>query len=311
MPNSRTVDRSRITRVVGGLVAALATAVALSGCLPPAGTDPIASPPAPAGCITEVGPATRLVFGGCGGDITYNVSVPARCLTHACGLILDVHGWTMSGATQDSGTQIAAIGGAAGYIVVQPNAPAASNGLTSWTSSHYPYVASFVEQAIDVWRVEERRVHVTGFSQGGAMTYWMRCQRADLFASAAPTAMSGTACANGTNMPTLYVQGLDDIFISQAAIDSTIASFVNRHGLDRQLTLLDEDGVTITGYGSSTNPDVPAFRTVIHSHTSYGVVGHCILGAPDPADPYGCDQPTEWSHGRLVVEFFQDTPKPA
>ncbi len=28
----------------------------------------------------------------------------------------------------------------------------------------------------------------------------------------------------------MYVQGLDDIFISQAAIDATIASFVTTHG---------------------------------------------------------------------------------
>jgi len=300
----RTHPRSR--RLAGAL-ALVALTLALGACLPPAGTRPLESTPTPAGCITDVGPAPRLVFGGCGGDVTYNVSVPARCLTHACGLILDVHGWTMTGDQQDANTQIAAIGGVAGYIVVQPNAP---GSVPSWSSAHYPLVAAFVELAIDVWHVEERRVHVTGFSQGGAMTNWMRCNRADLFASAAPTAMAGAACADGTNMSTLYIQGLDDIFIPQSAIDATIASFVDRHGLDRQLTLLDEGGITVTAYGSST-PGVPIYQTVIHSHSSEGVNGHCILGSPDPANFYGCDQPTEWTHGRLVVDFFRWNPKPA
>ena len=304
VPEHSNLRRPRALVAVTAVVLALVT----SACIPKPGTQPISSPPEPSGCITSVGPATKLVFAGCGGDITYNVSVPTQCTTHACGLILDVHGWTMSGDIQERNTQIAAIGREEGFIVVQPTAPGSP---PSWSSTHYPLVADFVEQAIDVWRVDSRRVHVTGFSQGGAMTNWMRCNRTDLFASAAPTAMSGSACANGSNMPTMYIQGVDDIFISQAAIDATIASYVNVYGLDRSIVLFDEDGVTETGYGSSTDPTTPAFVTVIHHHTSNGVVGHCVLGAPDPADPYGCDQYTAHPHGRLIVDFFLSNPKAA
>jgi poly(3-hydroxybutyrate) depolymerase len=225
----------------------------------------------------------------------------------ACGLIVDVHGWTMTGPIQEANTGIAAIGRAEGYIVVQPTAPGSP---PSWSSSHYPLVAAFVELAIDVWRVDARRVHITGFSQGGAMTTWMRCNRPDLFASAAPTAMAGSACANGANMPTLYIQGTDDIFISQAAIDATIASYVSVYGLDRQVVLEDAADHRRTAYGSST-PGTPAFETFIHHQSSYGVDGHCIYGSVTPTDPYGCDQPTEVGHGRLVVDFFEANPRRA
>ncbi len=287
------------------LVAAAALVIGAIGCVPRAGTVELTEAPAPVGCITDVSATVRRVFADCGGGLTYSVSVPEVCATHACGLILDVHGWTMSADIQEANTQIAAIARTKGYVVVQPTAPGSP---PSWNSSHYPLVASFVEQAIQAWRIETRRVHVTGFSQGGAMTFWMRCNRSDLFASAAPTAMSGTACTNGVNMPTLYIQGVDDIFVSQAAIDSTIASFVNRYGLDRADVLLDEGGILGTIRWSSA-PDVPTFQTVIHQHTSYGVQGHCILGAPDPANAYGCDQEAAYTHGELVVRFFQDNPR--
>lgn len=300
----RTATNRRSRRLrLNLLAAACGLALLATGCIPGAGTVPHTSAPAPSGCVTDVGATAKVVVAGCGGDITYNVSVPARCLEFACGLIVDVHGWTMSGDIQERNTGIAAIGRDEGYIVVQPSAPGGS-----WNSSHYPYVAAFTELAIVAWRVDARRVHITGFSQGGAMTTWMRCNRTSLFASAAPTAIAGSACANGANMPTLYLQGTNDIFISQAAIDATINSYVTRYGYDRRLVLADADGNAHTAYGSSTDPSA-RFRTYIHHDTSFGVNGHCIMGSVTPEDPYGCDQAAPISHGRLVVDFFEAHPK--
>ena len=290
-----------------GAALGLVLVVLAAGCIPPAGTVPISSPPQPAGCITAVAPTPKMVVSGCGGDITYDVSVPSVCTTKASGLILDVHGWTMSGAVQEQNTGIAAIGRAEGYIVVQPTAPGSP---ASWSSSHYPLVASFVELAIQVWRVDARRVHVTGFSQGGAMTFWMRCNRPALFASAAPTSIAGRACANGADMPTLYIQGTDDVFVSQAAIDATIDSFVTTHGLDRQVVLTDTPGVRRVQRSSSTDPTVPAFVTVIHHLSAALIRGHCIMG-PAQANGYGCTQAADLAHGRLVVDFFEANPRAA
>lgn len=290
--------RTHLLVVVGALV------ILATGCIPEAGTVPHTSAPAPSGCITDTAPTDKVVVVGCGGDVTYNVSVPARCLDFACGLIVDVHGWTMSGDIQERNTGIAAIGRDEGYIVVQPNAPGAT---PSWNSSHYPHVAAFTELAISVWRVDARRVHITGFSQGGAMTTWMRCNRPDLFASAAPTAMSGAGCANGVNMPTLYVQGTNDIFVSQAAIDATIASYVSTYGYDLSAVIADEPGYTHTAYGSSADPSV-GFQSYVHGYSSFGVNGHCIMGSVTPSDPYGCDEPAPVGHGRLVVDFFKHHP---
>lgn len=278
--------------------ACIAIAVLTAACVPLAGTLPISSPPAPQGCITDVGPAEHLVFEGCGAGITYNVSVPDRCLQYACGLIFDVHGWTMSGDIQEANTGIAAIGRLEGYIVVQPSAPD-----KSWSSSDYPLVADFMSLAIRVWRVEQRRVHFTGFSQGGGMTFWMRCNRADILASVAPSALSGSACSNGARpVPTLYIQGNNDIFVSEASKNQTIQSFVQAYGLDQGRVFFTSPGHTWTHY---TNATGFTFGTLVHNYTSYGVNGHCVMGSLDPEGGYGCDQPTSLSHGRAVVNFFK------
>jgi hypothetical protein len=276
-----------------------------TGCIPKAGTVPISTAPEASGCITDVGPADRLVVEGCGGDITYNVSVPERCLEFACGLIVDVHGFTMSGDIEEAVTGLAALGRDRGYIVIQPSAP---GSIPSWSSSHYPLVAAFTELAVDVWRVDQRRVHITGFSQGGAMTFWMRCNRPDLFASVAPAAMAGTACSNGANLPTLYVQGHDDIYISEAAIQSTINSFVSAYGLDPGVVVAEGDRYVYTGYPNPT-PGEAGLVTFLHDYSSDGIRGHCVFGPVDPASFYGCKQPSPSSHGRLVMEFFQANPR--
>jgi poly(3-hydroxybutyrate) depolymerase len=276
----------------------------LAACAPPLATQPVPSPPAPAGCITDVGPADKLVVSGCGGDITYNVSVPAKCLQYRCGLIFDVHGWTMSGDIQEANTGIAAIGREEGFIVVQP-----SSADTSWGPLRYQNVAAFMDIAIEVWRVDPRHVHFTGFSMGGIMSWWMRCNRADVVASVAPTGFSGQACTNGARpVPTLYIQGHNDYFVSEANIQATIDSIKTTHQLDNGTVVAQEpDAYVHTRY---RNADGYTFETILHRHTQEGALaGHCIIGSNDPGSIYGCDQPSSLKHGRAIVDFFKRHPK--
>lgn len=291
-------------RAVVRVVAVALLGVVAAACIPLPGTQPVPSPPTPAGCITDVGPAERMVVTGCGGDITYAVSVPPVCLEKRCGLIVDVHGWTMDGDDQEASTGIAAIGRQEGYIVVQP-----SSHDSTWGPLRYANVADFMELAIQVWRVEPRRVHVTGFSLGGVMTWWFRCNRADLVASVAPTGYSGQPCTNGARpVPTLYIQGHDDYFVPEADIQATIDGMVATHGLDGGTVVAEAPGEWVhTRYGNGTTF---VFETVLHHHTQEGNLGgHCIIGSLDPASIYGCDQPSTFVHGREIVDFFKANPK--
>ena len=55
--------------------------------------------------------------------MVYDVAIPPQCVTDgACGLIVDVHGLTMSGNMEDANTNMRALGAQYGYVVIQPNA---------------------------------------------------------------------------------------------------------------------------------------------------------------------------------------------
>jgi poly(3-hydroxybutyrate) depolymerase len=294
-----------MTRATRALLATAALlALATTACLPGADTPPIASAPAPSGCITHVGPANKIVVTGCGGGITYNVSVPTQCFQWACGLIADVHGWTMDGDIQEANDGIAAIGRSQGYIVIQPSAPG-----KSWNASHYPFVLDFVKLAAQVWRVDSRRIHFTGFSQGGFMTWWMRCNSGDLFASVAPVSAAGGPCTGGQpNIPTLYVQGRDDYFINSASTVKTVADMIQAEGYGPgQVTSRDPGRWSITHY---TNANGDTFDTLFHSFTTSGLVGHCLMGGLQPTSIYSCDQPTSLRGSDAIVDFFKKHPKP-
>ena len=60
--------------------------------------------------------------------LLFVLHVPSICLKKACGLIVDVHGWQMTGDLQDYYTNISKYGGDAGYIVINPTAKRTSYG---------------------------------------------------------------------------------------------------------------------------------------------------------------------------------------
>src|SRR5262245_13957070 len=71
-------------------------------------------------CITDLGAKSDYVF-DCS-DLDWNVSLPFACATTSCGLIFDVHGFSMSGLMEDHNDNLVELGEKHGYIVVQPNA---------------------------------------------------------------------------------------------------------------------------------------------------------------------------------------------
>ena len=54
--------------------------------------------------------------------ISYSLHVPEICLSKACGLITDIHGWMKTGDMQNYYTNLAHLAGEKGFIVIQPTA---------------------------------------------------------------------------------------------------------------------------------------------------------------------------------------------
>ena len=122
-----------------------------------------------------------------GMDVITNA--PASCSsTNKCGFILDLHGYTMDGETQVLNDELFERGPKAGFVVVAPNSP-----YSAWEGLEYgPYWApdrhtssllAIIDDAISDPVIDTNRIHVTGFSQGGFMTWELLCQASEKICS--------------------------------------------------------------------------------------------------------------------------------
>src|ERR1043165_5761676 len=146
-----------------------------------------ATPPMPAGCVTDVSSGDHTYT--CGG-LKVDARIPPQCQAPGCGLILVLHGDTGSGLLMDAHVKMRELGAANGYIVIAPSGPPwnPSNPAegSTWNSTNDATLVDMTTQFRDVFRVNPKKIHVTGFSRGGFVTWRLLCDHADLFASAAP-----------------------------------------------------------------------------------------------------------------------------
>lgn len=286
-------------------------------------------------CFPSPGAGHRVY--SCNG-IAFDVEVPAACVGGGCGLILDVHGLTMSAAMEDANTGLRARGSAAGFVVVQPSANPAPP-QASWEEEDEAKVFDILTRAIAVYGIDPDRVHMTGFSQGGFMTWRLLCAHADVFASVAPAAAAsscpvignpaGAAACSFTGsevpsreLPILYMHGrADENYIPYRCAEPQVDAIASAWGLTA-------NGVVASGAGYTRRRWSDATGTVVellaHDYTSSAQVpfvlaselqGHCFPGSTDPGDQPGqlfsfrCQQPSAFVWGSEVVAFFLAHPR--
>ncbi len=254
------------------------------------------------------------------GRFTYDVSIPEACLQMPCGLIMDVHGYTMSGQMQEANTSLRALGVERGYIVVQPNAnpPPPSSSWTPWVDDEA--VVDFMLRVSEAFHVDPDRLHFTGFSQGGYMTWRVICQYADLLASAAPAA----ACGGGTvsdcdfddvlspDVPVdiLYLHGTDDVLVPYDCAPPRRDAVVAAFDLGEEESVSEGDGLRWVRH---TGEDGTVLEMITHEYNAQNTFvlgGHCYPGSDDPGDApgqlfsYACIDPTDLHWGTAVIDFF-------
>jgi len=263
--------------------------------------------------------------------LSFDVEVPAACAGGGCGVILDVHGLTMSAAMEDANSGLRARGGAAGFVVVQPSATP-SPPQASWGDSDLPNVYDFLTRAITVYAIDPARVHMTGFSQGGSMTWRFLCGHADLFASVAPAAACGAAAASACSfagsevpsrkLPILYMHGRADAnYIPFSCAQPQVDHIAAAWNLTSQGVVDSSPTFTRTRWTDTTGTVV---ELLAHDYSSDEQVpfvsasklqGHCFPGSTDPGDQPGqlfsfaCQQAASFVWGEEVVEFFVAHPR--
>ncbi len=176
-------------------------------------------------CITDVSASDRHEF-QCDG-VQFKVLLTQECIDRACGLIFDVHGWLSNPDQQEGRSNLArAAQEKGGYIVVQPGELSVPS---SWKPEvHYDVVFEFMQQSIAAYAVDRDRVHFTGFSQGGFMTWKFICDHADIIASAAPLSAPEVGCfltGNGPSrkVPIFFISGTQDLLIRYYNAPNTLS----------------------------------------------------------------------------------------
>ncbi len=279
-------------------------------------------PPVLDECITDGSPGEHVFT--CG-PFEYDVSIPEICLVEPCGLIMDVHGLTMSAAMQDANTNLRELGRQRGYIVIQPNAnpdpPAAS-----WNpNADDAELIAFLQRVAAAFHVDPDRLHFTGFSQGGFMSWRMVCAHADILASVAP----GAACGNDLTpdcqftedeqpsepVDILYLHGVDDVLVPYGCAPVRRDAVVAAYGLGPEEVLVAGDGYTWTRH---TGADGTVFEFITHEYNAANTLllgGHCFPGSDDPGGAPGqlfsfaCVDETDLHWGTSVIDFFDAHPR--
>jgi poly(3-hydroxybutyrate) depolymerase len=276
--------------------------------------DPIPLP-VPVGCVTDVSPGVHDF--AC--DTTIDtVSIPEQCTKTACGVIIDVHGGMMSSQMEDKNTELRALGSQYGYIVIQPNAlqnPLLLNQRlfvadTPTVPADDTRVMDILNDVIQALHADTNRVHMTGFSEGGYMTWRWLCEHSELLASVAPAAaawgcavlanagltppeigceMTGSSVP-ARNIPVLYMQGMQDGLVDPTCADTWVR--------ERALTALHVDAGTVIAGDPAfetaqyvrtryLDPDGVPFEYIQHQYSTdsaflgVGIVGHCYPGSTD------------------------------
>jgi pimeloyl-ACP methyl ester carboxylesterase len=251
-------------------------------------------------------------------DTTIDViTVPEKCTKTACGVIVDVHGGMMSSQMEDKNTNLSALGMQYGYLVIQPNALQNAILLNQrlfvadapGAPADDTRVMDILTNVIQAFHADSKRIHMTGFSEGGYMTWRWFCQHSDLLASVAPGA-AGWKCANLANLgltppeigcqfaggeagadvpahdiPALYMQGTKDGLVDPKCADNWVRSNVFsalKLGPGKQIA--GDATFTRTRY---LNPDGVPFEYISHQYSSnssflgVAIVGHCYPGSTD------------------------------
>ena len=283
---------------------------------PPTGT-PI-PPPSPVGCLGAADVTAGVHQVSC--DTTIDVvTVPEQCTKTACGVIVDVHGGMMSSQMEDKNTNLSALGLKYGYLVIQPNA--LQNALllgqrlfvadAPGAPADDTRVMDILTNVIQAFHADTTRIHMTGFSEGGYMTWRWFCQHSDMLASVAPGA-AAWKCANLANagltppeigcqfngaeagadvpahdIPVLYMQGMKDGLVDPTCADTWVRTHVfSTLELGAGQQIAGDSTFTRTRY---LNPVGIPFEYIRHQYTSassflgVAIQGHCYPGSTDLA----------------------------
>ena len=228
-------------------------------------------------------------------------------------LVLNLHGLNSSATFQQNYTQFDDIADSLGFIVVYPNGT--SNSWTSIGNSDVDFLSSLVD-SIRTEYSTNNCLFVTGFSQGGFMTY--------KFANNTPHTVTAIAVGSGNmsfalqnasasapQIPIMHFHGTEDNIVSYdgtvliSPVDSTIQWWVNHNNCNTAPVVSNitnsnlTDGSTVEKYyydGGSNGSEVTLYKVIDGGHTWSGATPIPAFGSTNQ----------DINQSAIIGSFFAD-----
>lgn len=266
-------------------------------------------------------------------NVIWTLSVPRYCELGGCGLIVDIHGATMSAKQQNAGTKLREYGWKAKdrgaitpYIVAQPNLTDLfdENLILDFGSvvggaygAEIPAMVVFIESVLVTFNIDANRTHMYGFSRGAATTSVFYCDN-PLLETFASFAVGGGGINCPLDHPLLILNGnadpgkmsINDAAVAEIQSQGQVATTVISEDSSWNKPFLEFSWSGIRSKGRHQHiryeSDNSHLESIRHSGITYPAAGHC-----HPISEFNnwLNCYTTIDTGAKLIDFFIANPK--
>jgi polyhydroxybutyrate depolymerase len=148
-------------------------------------------------------------------------------------LVFDVHGYTSFASEQLMRSKWDKMADKEGFVLIDPDGVNKSWNAGSCCGGNQQddvgFFRAMVKKATEELCIDSKRVYVSGHSNGGAMTYRLACEAADIFAAVAPVCgwLTVSKCEPARPIPVLAIRGLNDTTVKIDTADGDIDQWLS------------------------------------------------------------------------------------
>lgn len=142
-------------------------------------------------------------------------------------LLISCHGMDQDPNYQQSNTHWEAVADTAGFVVVYPRG---GTGMSTWDiqgDKDTKWMLEIIDQMYTDYKIDKKRVYLSGFSMGGMFTYHSMSKIADKIAAFAPT--SGTNVFGASKamrpVPIIHPHGTNDDVLQYNQVEGFIKNY--------------------------------------------------------------------------------------
>ncbi len=158
---------------------------------------------------------------------------PAYDGTKRLPLVFDVHGYTSFASEQRTRSKWDVMADKEGFVLIDPDGVDESWNAGSCCGGNKQddvgFFREMVKKSIAELCIDSKRVYVSGHSNGGAMTYRLACEAADIFAAVAPVCgwMTVNSCNPVRPVPVLAIRATGDTTVTINTADADINEWLS------------------------------------------------------------------------------------